>query len=139
MSFIISTGKCKIKNGSKYAKQDISEKRVSQIQQGAGKTENVTIEISKKFLDMPSDLYLQGPKDKGIEGAKDIIKTMKERGKDACKKAKKHLKRFIEERKDGSKPSEEQVARAVFDAFVLYQCGSKHIKLTNRDLTKQNK
>ena len=53
------------------------------------------------------------------------------------KKAEKHLKRFIEDIKSGSKPNEEDVARAVFDAFVLYVCGSKYIKLTNRDLSKK--
>ncbi len=138
MSFIISTGKCKRLKNPEFAKQDISEERINKIQLGAGKTENVTIEISKKFLDMPSDLYLQGPKDKGIEGANEIIKLMKEKGKDACKKAKKHLKKFIEARKDGSKPSESDVAKVVFDAFVLYQCGSKYVKLTNRDLTQNS-
>ena len=137
MSFIISTGKCSKEEKKNYVKQNISKQRIQKIQKGAGKTENVTIEISKKFLDMPSDLYLQGPKDKGIEGANEIIKLMKEKGKDACKKAKKHLKRFIENRKNGEKPSEDDIAKVVFDAFVLHQCGSKHIKLTNRDLSKK--
>ena len=87
MSFIITTGKIKKDINQKYAIQDITKSRKRKIQKGAGKTENITIEISKKMLDMPSDLYLQGPKDKGIEGAKDIIKVMKKRGKNACKKS----------------------------------------------------
>ena len=140
MSFFISTGKIKKNNNLKYAKQKISDERIKQIQKGAGKkNDNITIEISKEFLNLESDLYLQGPKEMGLKGAKEIIKEMKEKGKDACKKAKKHLKRFIEARKDGSQPEEEEVARAVFDAFVLYVCKSKYIKLSNKDLSKMQK
>jgi len=139
MSFFISTERVKKKNNLKYPKQDINADKVKQIQIGSGKTDNVTIEISKKFLDLESDLYLQGPKKMGIKGATEIIKEMKSKGKDACKKAKKNLKRFIEARKDGSKPDEEEVVRAVFDAFVLYVCKSKYIKLSNKDLSKMKK
>lgn len=135
MSFFISTKKEKIKD-IEYAKQKISSNRIKEIQIGAGKTENITIEISKKLLNLESDLYLQGPKEGGIKGAKEIIKAMDERGKDACKKAKKHLKKFIEARKDGSKPDEEDVQKAVIDAFILYVCKSKYIKLSNKDLSK---
>ena len=130
MSYFITTGNVK-KSTKKYIKQNISESRINDIQMGAGKTKNVTIEISKKFLNLESDLYLQG--------AKEIIKAMDERGKDACKKAKKHLKKFLEARKDGSKPDEEEVQRAVIDAFVLYVCKSKYIKLSNKDLSKMSK
>jgi hypothetical protein len=144
MSFFISTKKIKnkkIKNKKNinYQEQDITKERVEILQKGAGKSDNITIEISKDFLDLESDLYLQGPKKMGIKGAKEIIKEMKENGKDACKKAKKHLKKFIEARKNGSKPEEEEVARAVFDAFVLYVCKSKYIKLSNKDLSKMSK
>lgn len=139
MSFFISTGKIKKNDIIDYPKQDITLEKVNQIQIGAGKSDNVTIEISKKFLDLESDLYLQGPKDMGIKGATEIIKEMKAKGKDACKKAKKNLKKFIEARKDGSKPEEEEVVRAVFDAFVLYVCKSKYIKLSNKDLSKMAK
>lgn len=137
MSFFISTGKIKknINDTKDYAKQDIKPERINEIQIGAGKTDNITIVISKKFLNLESDLYLQGPKKEGIEGAKEIIKIMKKKGKDACKKAKKHLEKFINDRRDGSKPEEEEVARAVFNAFVLYQCKSKYIKLSNKDLS----
>ena len=139
MSFFISTGKIKKNDNIDYPKQDITLEKVNQIQMGAGKSDNVTIEISKKFLDLESDLYLQGPKEMGIKGATEIIKEMKAKGKDACKKAKKNLKKFIEARKDGSKPEEEEVVRAVFDAFVLYVCKSKYIKLSNKDLSKMAK
>lgn len=139
MSFFISTGKIKKNDSIDYPKQDITSKKVNQIQTGAGKSDNVTIEISKNFLDLESDLYLQGPKEMGIKGATEIIKEMKSKGKDACKKAKKNLKKFIEARKDGSKPEEEEVVRAVFDAFVLYVCKSKYIKLSNKDLSKMAK
>lgn len=142
MSFFISTKKVKNNNNNnnlKYPKQEINSEKIIKIQKGAGKTDNVTIEISKKFLDLESDLYLQGPKDMGIKGATEIIKEMKAKGKDACKKAKKNLKKFIEARKDGSKPEEEEVVRAVFDAFVLYVCKSKYIKLSNKDLSKMQK
>ena len=138
MSFFISTKKDKIKD-IEYAKQAISSSRIKEIQIGAGKTDNITIEISKKLLKLESDLYLQGPKEGGIKGAKEIIKAMDEKGKDACKKAKKHLKKFIEARKDGSKPSEEDIQKAVIDAFILYVCKSKYIKLSNKDLSKLNK
>lgn len=139
MSFFISTGKIKKNDNIDYPQQDITLEKVNQIQIGAGKSDNVTIEISKKFLDLESDLYLQGPKEMGIKGATEIIKEMKAKGKDACKKAKKNLKKFIEARKDGSKPEEEDVVRAVFDAFVLYVCKSKYIKLSNKDLSKMAK
>ena len=139
MSFFISTGKIKKNDIINYPKQDISAEKLEKIQLGAGKSDNVTIEISKKFLDLESDLYLQGPKKMGIKGATEIIKEMKAKGKDACKKAKKNLKKFIEARKDGSKPEEEEVVRAVFDAFVLYVCKSKYIKLSNKDLSKMQK
>ena len=139
MSFFISTEKVKKNNILNYPKQDINSQKIIKIQKGAGKTDNVTIEISKEFLDLESDLYLQGPKKMGIKGATEIIKEMKTKGKDACKKAKKNLKKFIEARKDGSKPEEEEVVRAVFDAFVLYVCKSKYIKLSNKDLSKMQK
>jgi len=139
MSFFISTGKIKKNDSKDYPKQDITSKKVNQIQTGAGESDNVTIEISKNFLDLESDLYLQGPKEMGIKGATEIIKEMKSKGKDACKKAKKNLKKFIEARKDGSKPEEDEVVRTVFDAFVLYVCKSKYIKLSNKDLSKMAK
>ena len=138
MSFFISTRKQK-NNNLKYPKQNITPDKVNNIQEGAGKTDNITIEISKKFLNLESDLYLQGPKEMGIKGATEIIKKMKSKGKDACKKAKKNLKKFIEARQDGSQPEEDDVVRAVFDAFVLYVCKSKYIKLSNRDLSKMQK
>ena len=49
MSYFITTGNVK-KSTKKYIKQNISESRINDIQMGAGKTKNVTIEISKKFL-----------------------------------------------------------------------------------------
>ncbi len=135
MSYIISIKK---DNTLKLPKQDISKSRKRKIQRGAGKTDNVTLEISKKVLDLPSDMYLQGPKENGIKAAKEIIKEMKKDGKNPCKKAVKYLKRFINDRKDGSKPSEDEVTRAVLNAFILHICDSKHVKLTNRDLSKRN-
>ena len=140
MSFFITTkGVKKSSKKKKYASQNISESRIHEIQQGAGKDKNVTIEISKKFLNLESDLYLQGPKEGGIKGANEIIKAMKNRGKDPCKKAKKHLVKFLEARKDGSQPEEEEIQKAVIDAFVLYVCKSKYIKLSNKDLSKMSK
>ena len=118
MSFFITTKGVK-KSSKKYAPQNISESRIVEIQEGAGKDENVTIEISKKFLNLESDLYLQGPKEGGIKGAKEIIKAMKKRGKNACKKAKKHLEKFLEARKDGSQPEEEEVQRAVIEDSII--------------------
>ena len=138
MSFFITTKGVK-KSSKKYAPQNISESRIVEIQEGAGKDENVTIEISKKFLNLESDLYLQGPKKEGIQGAKEIIKYMEKKGKDPCKKAKKHIIKFLEDRKNGIKPNEEDIQKAVIDAFVMYQCKSKFIKLSNKDLSKLKK
>ena len=139
MSFFITTKKNIKINKNDFIKQDISDERINKIQIGAGKTENITIEISKDLLNLESDLYLQGPKKEGIKGAKQIIKYMKKKDKDPCKKAKKHLIKFLEERKKGVKPTEEDIQRAVMDAFVLYVCKSKYIKLSKKDLSKMSK
>ena len=65
------------------------------------------------------------------------MNQMKKDGKNPCKKSIKYLKRFIEDRKGGDKPSEDEVTRAVLNAFILYICDSKYVKLTNRDLSKK--
>ena len=64
---------------------------------------------------------------------------MEKKGKDPCKKAKKHIIKFLEDRKNGIKPNEEDIQKAVIDAFVMYQCKSKFIKLSNKDLSKLKK
>ena len=155
MSFFISTKKDKIKD-IEYAKQaisssrTISSSRIKEIQIGAGKIDNITIVISKKFSKklLDDDLYLQGPKyvilhyafeSMGItkDGiAKDVGgQAMDEKAIAACKKAKKHLKKFIEK----SKPSAEDIRKATIDAFILYACNSKYIKISNKDISKLNK
>ena len=134
MNCILSLGK--IKDTSKYPKQDIKQKKKIKIQKGAGKQDNMTLLISKKFANTEDDLYLQGPKIDLLKSAKEVIELMKKKNKNACKKAEKSLKKFIENIKNGTKPSEEDVGIATFSGFVLFLCKSKYVKETKKDLNK---
>ena len=131
MSFFITTEKIK-KTNNEYPKQDISKERIKYIQKGLGEKDTIIIVLSKKILNLESDMYLQGPKEAGLKGAKEIVSEMKKKGKDPCKKALKHIKKFLDKVKNKNKPEEEDVQRAVFDAFVLYVCKSKYVKLKEK-------
>lgn len=134
MNCILSLGK--IKDPSKYPQQYIKLKKKIKIQKGAGKQDNMTLLISKKFANTEDDLYLQGPKTELLKSAKEVIDLMKKKNKNACKKAEKSLKEFIESIKNGNKPSEDDVGIATFSGFVLFLCKSKYVKETKKNLNK---
>ena len=96
----------------------------------------MTLLISKKFANTEDDLYLQGPKTELLKSAKEVIDLMKKKNKNACKKAEKSLKEFIESIKNGNKPSEDDVGIATFSGFVLFLCKSKYVKETKKNLNK---